>query len=93
MIVKYREEGQWYLSSVSKLEGWPEAVELKLDDPLVTVDALVQAWESDLEGANYHSMMDVPRNLANVLGFVGCTEAQVKEALWEILTTQGGWIR
>lgn len=93
MIIKFREGTQWYLTSATSVDGWEDGTEVKLDDPLVTIDALVDCWQSDLEGANHHSEMDTPPNLVNVLRFIGCTENQVKAALWEILTTQHGWIQ
>ena len=66
--------------------------EVPLEDPLVTPEVIVDAWQQVLEGENYHSMMDIPENLVKILRWVDLPEEKVKEALWEILTTQGGWV-
>ena len=39
--------------------------------------------------------MTLPRaaqNFVNLLRFVGCSDEQVKLALWEAMTTQGAWL-
>jgi hypothetical protein len=93
---KFQEvDGKWFVTLTDSPEHWAMVAppqELTIDDPLLTVEELVSQWEQLLEGENFHSMMDIPQNLVNVLRFIDVPDAQVKAALWEILTTQGGWM-
>lgn len=97
MMLKYREDvngnpgaGEWFVTS-GRLKDYPGAEALTVDDPLVTIIALVDTWQSKLEGANYHSMMDVPSNLVDTLTKHGVAEDTIKRVLWDIIDS-GGWM-
>ena len=87
-MVKYEEDGQMFLSSDSRQRN---AVEIGVDDPLVTIQALVALWSMDLEGGNYHSMMDVPENLVTVLRKHEVSDETIKKVLFDIVDG-GGWM-
>jgi hypothetical protein len=91
MIIKYFEDDHWWVTSANRLDRWPQAMELTVDDPLITVETLMQVWESDLEGENYHSMTDIPTKLVATLTARGVDQATIKLVLWDIIDS-GGWV-
>lgn len=91
MIFKYREGDAWYISQSSRPERYTDHQVITLDDPLVTVDALVSLWEQHLEGENYHSMMHVPEMLVTTLRKCGVHNEMITAILWDIIES-GGFI-
>jgi hypothetical protein len=92
MIIKYQEENDWHLTVAYSLTDWPDGTEIDVNDPLITVDSLLELWHVELEAANYHSMSDVPQSLIKVLRDERVDENTIKHVLWKILDC-GGWIR
>ena len=91
MIIKFREGSQWFVTDGDPKDYKPDGQEIAIDDPLVTIEALVQIWEMKLEGENYHSMSSVPSHLVEVLIKHGVPESTVKQVLWDIIDS-GGWM-
>lgn len=91
MIIKYFEDGNWWITSTNKLDYYKGAVKITGDDPLVTTVSLLELWESELENANYHSMMDMPASLVAVLRKHDIADDKIKALLWDIVSA-GAWI-
>jgi len=85
-------DAEWQLVCTNRPRDYPHAQLMKKDNPFLTTERLADCWMSELEVANYHSQMDIPENFINVLTQVGCTPAQIRDALYEILTAQNAWI-
>lgn len=90
-IIKYREEDTWFVTAASDPKEWPEGTILTIDDPLITIESLLQIWEMDLEGGNYHSMTSMPGNLVMLLRKHAVDEEIIKRVLWDIIDS-GGWM-
>ena len=90
-MIKFKDGDGWFVTY--GIPRGDDEVTVTMDDPLVTTQALLDCWQSKLEGENYHSMMDVPENFVSVLRDIcHVDEPTIKRALWEVLENQGGWI-
>lgn len=91
MIIKYQEGDEVFITSTNHINHYHLAQEITIDDPLVTIRSLIEIWEQDLEGANYHAMMDIPETFAILLDKHGVGPETIKKCLWDIIES-GGWI-
>jgi hypothetical protein len=91
VIIKFFEDGQWFITRTRHPEDYSQNQEITIDDTLVTIDTLIQIWEQDLEGGNYHSMMRVPSSLVTVLRTHAASDDLIKRTLWDIIEA-GGWM-
>jgi hypothetical protein len=89
-LFKFPDDGLWRLGAGDR-HYYPGAEDVSPDDPLVTIDALVDLWEMHLEGANYHSMMPIPEHLVATLRARAVPDETIKLVLWDIIGA-GGWM-
>lgn len=83
--------GEWHLTTGNP-KYYKDHVVVEADDPLITIDALVQVWEQDLEAENHHSQMSMPENLVETLRRANVADDTIKRVLWDIIESQGGWM-
>jgi len=92
MIIKYQEKDEWFLAVTNNKRAYgSSATEVTVFDELVTVESLAELWASQLEGANFHSMMSLPENFVAILHKHNVLSPTIKDILFEIVNT-GCWI-
>lgn len=92
MIIKYREEDQWFLANTVNPKAYGEdSIEIDSTDPLLTLESLVELWEMDMEGGNYHSMMSIPDSFVVLMRKHNIPESTIKDMIYEIINS-GAWL-